>query len=60
MFYVKICIFMINYYSLRYILYCYCLNLLRNFIIISDGKNSLFLGIELNRICLKEDKYYNI
>lgn len=23
-------------------------------------KNSLFLGIELNRICLKEDKYYNI
>lgn len=47
MFYVKICIFMINYYSLRYILYCYCLNLLRNFIIISDGKNSLFLGIEV-------------
>lgn len=50
MFHVKICTLTTNYYSLRHILYRHRLNLSRNFIIASDGKNSLLSGTEVKKM----------
>lgn len=50
MFHVKTCTLTTNYYSLRHILYRHRLNLSRNFIITSDGKNSLLPGTEVQKM----------